>query len=134
MCYPVSNTDSPSVLAAGSAIPGLSIASGFLQALPWDELSLGSSSSPFFLPNMMANRRKFPDPDVWEQEDVPLGSIDQPPVGPASYLIQSRNGYQRAREILSHSKYTEDNFDNLQQPFDTKTPNKSSEAKKEQKS
>lgn len=82
----------------------------------------GFQLSESFLKHMFPNRL-FPDPDAWEAPEVPLGMIEPPPVVPSSYIVQSSNGYQRARELLSHSKYSPDIFDHfLLPPIATQTP------------
>ncbi|XP_005471631.1 uncharacterized transmembrane protein DDB_G0289901 isoform X2 [Oreochromis niloticus] len=53
--------------------------------------------------------RPFPDFNAWSTYEVPLGMVVLPPQVPSlpsSHLVQAGTGYQRGREVLSHSKYS----------------------------
>ncbi|CAN9508881.1 unnamed protein product [Ophioblennius macclurei] len=58
---------------------------------------------------------EFPD-DPFDADDLTLGSVDAPLVPPSSQITQTSNGYQRARSVLSHSKYSPDDWDVLPLP------------------
>lgn len=64
---------------------------------------LSVSSLPVWIPP------NFPDVGAWEAAGAEPQSVSETsPLPPSSYIIQSRNGYLRAREVLSHSKYSPD--------------------------
>lgn len=118
---------SPGVAYAGSSGPGSASSSG--GAAP----SSGGGADPFGFPfpglspstflRHLIPPRLLPDVNAWDTDEVPLGLIEPPAVAPSSYIIQSSNGYQRARELLSHSKYSPDIFDHfLLPPIITQTP------------
>ncbi|KAL3968176.1 hypothetical protein ACER0C_030209 [Sarotherodon galilaeus] len=51
----------------------------------------------------------FPNFNAWSTYEVPLGMVALPPQVPSlpsSHLVQTGTGYQRGREVLSHSKYS----------------------------
>uniref|UniRef100_A0A3B5A495 Uncharacterized protein n=1 Tax=Stegastes partitus TaxID=144197 RepID=A0A3B5A495_9TELE len=87
----------------------------FVRGLPWDELPKGGLPPSFFLKHLVPPRL-LPDVNAWNTDEVPLGMIEGPPVVPSSYIVQSTNGYQRARELLSHSKFSPDIFDHFPLP------------------
>ncbi|KAL7371771.1 hypothetical protein ABVT39_004801 [Epinephelus coioides] len=89
--------------AGGDSSPGL----------PWSMQPAGGADSSFSNPSNWMPSRDFPDFSVWDSnaempqsmsETSPL--LPLPPLPPSSYIIQSRNGYQRAQEFLSHTKYS----------------------------
>ncbi|KAL7371610.1 hypothetical protein ABVT39_002021 [Epinephelus coioides] len=89
--------------AGGDSSPGL----------PWSMQPAGGADSSFSDPSNWMPSRDFPDFSVWDSnaempqsmsETSPL--LPLPPLPPSSYIIQSRNGYQRAQEFLSHTKYS----------------------------
>uniref|UniRef100_A0A3Q2R1C1 Uncharacterized protein n=1 Tax=Fundulus heteroclitus TaxID=8078 RepID=A0A3Q2R1C1_FUNHE len=51
----------------------------------------------------------------WGSPQVPLDMVEKRPVFPSSLIIHSNNGYQRARDFRSDSKYTKETFDNIPQ-------------------
>uniref|UniRef100_A0A3Q1GUG7 Uncharacterized protein n=1 Tax=Acanthochromis polyacanthus TaxID=80966 RepID=A0A3Q1GUG7_9TELE len=116
---------SPGVAYSGSSGPGSASSSG--GAAPSSGGGAGLFGLPFvpgmsFLRHLIPHRL-FPDANAWDTDEVPLGMIEPPAVAPSSYIIQSSNGYQRARELLSHSKYSPDIFDHfLLPPIVTQTP------------
>lgn len=60
----------------------------------------------------------FPDVSAWEAVGAEPQSVSETsPLPPSSYIIQSRNGYLRAREVLSHSKYSPDYYGPPSYPF-----------------
>ncbi|XP_029954699.1 probable peroxisomal membrane protein PEX13 [Salarias fasciatus] len=91
-----------------SAGPGFPV----FQAFPWGHkfhvvpqvFNLNDLTLPEFLDN------------PWDGNDVPLGSVDVPLVPPSSHIVQTSNGYQRARSVLAHSKYSPDDWDVLPLP------------------
>lgn len=61
----------------------------------------------------------FPDVGAWESAgEEPQSVGETSPLPPSSYIIQSRNGYLRAREVLSHSKYSPDYYGPPPYPFE----------------
>ncbi len=74
-------------------------------SLGWVEQPAGGAS--FYEPSSWIPSRSFPDFSVWDSESAVQQSVrEMSPLPPSSYIIQSRNGYQRAREVLSHTKYS----------------------------
>ncbi|XP_065806034.1 uncharacterized protein [Labrus bergylta] len=79
----------------------------------WPQQPAGGFQASFD-PSSWMPSRSFPDFGVWSSEDAD-GVTQQsnsretarlpPPLPPSSYIIQSRNGYWRATEDLSHMKY-----------------------------
>lgn len=80
--------------------------------LPWDEQPAGGADASFSDPSNWMPSRAFPDFNAWDSDSaMPYGGMQQgpsetSPLLPSSYIIQSSNGYQRAREVLSHTKYS----------------------------
>ncbi|KAE8283762.1 hypothetical protein D5F01_LYC17082 [Larimichthys crocea] len=80
--------------------------------LPWDEQPAGGADASFSDPSNWMPSRAFPDFNAWDSDSaMPYGGMQQgpsetSPLPPSSYIIQSSNGYQRAREVLSHTKYS----------------------------
>uniref|UniRef100_A0A3P8SUF6 Uncharacterized protein n=1 Tax=Amphiprion percula TaxID=161767 RepID=A0A3P8SUF6_AMPPE len=111
------NSGPGSASFSGGAAPSSGGGAGFSSALglPLDELPAGGPLPWSFLRHL-SPLRLFPDVNAWETDEVPLGMIEPPAVAPSSYIIQSSNGYQRARELLSHSKYSPDIFDHFLLP------------------
>lgn len=80
--------------------------SSFLGGVPWVTAPVGgalSLDSQRWLPS-----ESFPDFSGLYTYSVPLGMVAAPPIFPSSYIVQSGNGYQRGREALSFSKYSDD--------------------------
>ncbi|KAM7370338.1 hypothetical protein PAMP_009894 [Pampus punctatissimus] len=81
-------------------------------SLDWGSLPEGHVASPSAgsanEPSVWIPSRPFPDFSVWDSaQEMPEGvSHKRPPLPPSSYIIQSRNGYQRARKTFSHMKYS----------------------------
>lgn len=74
--------------------------------------SLSVSGLPVWIP------WDFPDVGAWEAVGAEPQSVSETsPLPPSSYIIQSRNGYLRAREVLSHSKYSPDYYGPPSYPF-----------------
>ncbi|XP_049419343.1 uncharacterized protein LOC125880682 [Epinephelus fuscoguttatus] len=78
--------------------------------LPWSMQPAGGAVSSFSDPSSWMPSRDFPDFSVWDSSAEMPQSMSEtsplPPLPPSSYIIQSRNGYQRAQEFLSHTKYS----------------------------
>ncbi|XP_049419344.1 uncharacterized protein LOC125880683 [Epinephelus fuscoguttatus] len=78
--------------------------------LPWSMQPAGGADSSFSDPSNWMPSRDFPDLSVWDSSAEMPQSMSEtsplPPLPPSSYIIQSRNGYQRAQEFLSHTKYS----------------------------
>lgn len=97
-----SNINTPASYGVGAG--PLHYGSQSSPGLPWNEEPAGGADASF--PNWMPTRN-FPDFSAWEAaEEVPQSVSETSPLPPSSYIIQSRNGYLRAREVLSHSKYS----------------------------
>uniref|UniRef100_A0A3Q2PLI9 Uncharacterized protein n=1 Tax=Fundulus heteroclitus TaxID=8078 RepID=A0A3Q2PLI9_FUNHE len=62
----------------------------------------------------------------WSSPQVPLDMVEKRPVYPSSLIIHSNNGYQRARDFRSDSKYTKETFDNIPQPGAPQNPDSGS--------
>lgn len=62
----------------------------------------------FLFPTGWLYTRDFPDFNILNTAgEVPQDAVGKmAPLPPLSYIIQSRNGYERAREVMSHSTYT----------------------------
>ncbi|XP_054860805.1 uncharacterized protein LOC111582279 isoform X2 [Amphiprion ocellaris] len=65
---------------------------------------------------------RLPDPSVWIPDNIPTDPFPLVVRGPTSYIVQSSNGYQRARELLSHSKYSPDDFGPFYSPVNPGDP------------
>ncbi|XP_033467971.1 uncharacterized protein LOC117247493 [Epinephelus lanceolatus] len=82
----------------------------FSPGLPWSMQPAGGADSSFSDPSNWMPSRDFPDFSVWDSNAEMPQSMSEtsplPPLPPSSYIIQSRNGYQRAQEFLSHTKYS----------------------------
>ncbi|XP_049419309.1 uncharacterized protein LOC125880667 isoform X1 [Epinephelus fuscoguttatus] len=75
--------------------------------LPWSMQPAGGADSSFSDPSTWMPSRDFPDFSVWDSNaEMPQSMSETSPLPPSSYIIQSRNGYQRAQEFLSHTKYS----------------------------
>uniref|UniRef100_A0A4W6ELA0 Uncharacterized protein n=1 Tax=Lates calcarifer TaxID=8187 RepID=A0A4W6ELA0_LATCA len=75
----------------------------------WGAQPAGGVGVAFSDPRKWMPKRQFPDFSAWESNvGVPMraGDSETSPLPPSSYIIQSVNGYDRAREFLSHSKYS----------------------------
>lgn len=97
--------------AAGSGGNSASYRSSpFNPAFAWDEQLAAGPSALFYLGGWTP--RHLPDASVWNTDEVPV-SMTELPYLPASYIVQSRNRYQRAAEVLSHSKYSDDTFKHI---------------------
>lgn len=72
------------------------------------EQPVGGVNPQFFFPAGRLFGQDFPDLSVFnpegEEQQGPI--VKMSPLPPSSYIIQSRNGYERAREVMSHSTYT----------------------------
>lgn len=68
------------------------------------EQPVGGVRPQFLFPTGWMYAHDFPDLSVLNT----AGEVPQKvsPLPPSSYIIQSRNGYERAREVMSHSTYT----------------------------
>lgn len=84
--------------------------SPFNPAFAWDEQLAAGPSALFYLGGWTP--RHLPDASVWNTDEVPVSTTELPYL-PASYIVQSRNSYQRAAEVLSHSKYSDDTFKHI---------------------
>ncbi|XP_042336885.1 uncharacterized protein LOC121937620 [Plectropomus leopardus] len=96
--------------AAGGSTDGLSpYAAAPSAADSADEDSVpGLPWASFPDPSSWMPSRDFPDFSVWdsnaEMQRSDAASNTSPEL-PSSYIVQSRNGYQRMHEFLSHTKY-----------------------------
>ncbi|XP_039990369.1 paternally-expressed gene 3 protein-like [Xiphias gladius] len=73
----------------------------------WDEQPAGEAYASAYGPSSWVPSRPFPDFSAWDSNaEEPQSTSETSPLPPSSYIIQSRNGYQRAREVLSHTKYS----------------------------
>ncbi|KAM7381077.1 hypothetical protein PAMA_012083 [Pampus argenteus] len=105
--HPVS--DSNAGYGDGPALLGSPFADS---SLDWGSLPEGHVASPSAGlvngPSVWMPSRPFPDFGVLDSAQEMLEGVKQerPPLPPSSYIIQSRNGYQRARETFSHMKYS----------------------------
>lgn len=72
------------------------------------EQPVGGVGPQFLFPNGWPYARNFPDLSVLNTAGaVPQAAVAKvSPLPPSSYIIQSRNAYDRAREVMSHSTYT----------------------------
>lgn len=72
------------------------------------EQPVGGVHPQFLFPTGWLYTRDFPDLSVLNTAgEVLQGAVGKmSPLPPSSYIIQSRNGYERAREVMSHSTYT----------------------------
>uniref|UniRef100_A0A3P8QF15 Uncharacterized protein n=1 Tax=Astatotilapia calliptera TaxID=8154 RepID=A0A3P8QF15_ASTCA len=92
----------------GSVRPTWSNGYSFLGGVPYQNYPVLSSSFLNHPWNWMPPR-PFPDFNAWSTYEVPLGMVallPQVPSLPSSHLVQTGTGYQRGREVLSHSKYS----------------------------
>ncbi|CAI5658009.1 unnamed protein product [Oreochromis niloticus] len=85
--------------------------SPFNPAFAWDERLAAGPSALFYLGGWTP--RHLPDASSWNTDEVPVSKAELPYLPPASYIVQSRNRYQRAAEVLSHSKYSDDTFKHI---------------------
>lgn len=100
-----SDTNTPGSYGVGAG--PLDYGSQSSPGLPWNEEPAGGADASFPNPNNWMPTRNFPDFSAWEAaEEAPQSVGETSPLPPSSYIIQSRNGYLRAREVLSHSKYS----------------------------
>ncbi len=75
--------------------------------LPWDAQPAGGAYGSLYDASSWMPSRSFPDFSAWDANgEMPQGVSETSPLPPSSYIIQSSNGYQRAREVLSHTKYS----------------------------
>lgn len=73
----------------------------------WEVQPAGEASISLPNPSAWMPSRPFPDFSAWEaQAGAPQSVGETSPLPPSSYIIQTRNGYLRAREFLSHMKYS----------------------------
>ncbi|XP_054454934.1 mucin-19-like [Anoplopoma fimbria] len=75
---------------------------------PWySQPAEGTDSSSYDQTNWMPSR-SLPDfSDLYFNAEMPEQSVSETsPLPPSSYIIQSRNGYQRAQEVLSSTGYS----------------------------
>ncbi|XP_076743960.1 uncharacterized protein LOC105941239 [Maylandia zebra] len=92
----------------GEVRPTWSNGYSFLGGVPYQNYPVLSSSFLNHPWNWMPPR-PFPDFNAWSTYEVPLGMVallPQVPSLPSSHLVQTGTGYQRGREVLSHSKYS----------------------------
>ncbi|XP_005743454.1 uncharacterized transmembrane protein DDB_G0289901-like isoform X3 [Pundamilia nyererei] len=92
----------------GEVRPTWSNGYSFLGGVPYQNYPVLSSSFLNHPWNWMP-LRPFPDFNAWSTYEVPLGMVallPQVPSFPSSHLVQTGTGYQRGREVLSHSKYS----------------------------
>lgn len=80
--------------------------------LPWAGQLVGGAG----LPGLVFPNQWLPSSDFW-QEAEPQSASETIPLPPPSYIIQSRNGYVRARELQSHTKYLPEYFEAPTNPF-----------------
>lgn len=102
---------------AGSRVSG---ASGHTREVAPRQASSGSFvggfpqhpavSSPLFHTWNWIPSRHFPDFSAWYTYKVPVSMVAPHPQMPSSYVVQSGSGYKRGREVLSHSKYSDNVF------------------------
>ncbi|XP_051273032.1 uncharacterized protein LOC127373011 [Dicentrarchus labrax] len=86
----------------------------------------GGADSSFYDPSKWMPSSGFPDFSVWETDNQEMPqSVSDPFDVPPPPIIQSWNGYQRAREDLSHTKYSLDYYDPPAFPLEAaKAPSK----------
>ncbi|XP_040923176.1 fibroin heavy chain-like [Toxotes jaculatrix] len=69
--------------------------------------SAGGAHALFYALSSRMPSRPFPDFSAWESNvEAPQSMSETSPLPPSSYIIQSSNGYQRARELLAHTDYS----------------------------
>ncbi|XP_073346125.1 uncharacterized protein [Pagrus major] len=127
--YPAGNTAAAydSGPSSGYNVAPVSYANAGPPGLPWVEQPAGGADASFYDPSDWMPSRPFPDLSVWASGDQsPQSASETSPVPPSSYIVQSRNGYQRAREVLSHTQYSPEYPEPPVSPFRAvKAPSKS---------
>ena len=74
-----------------------------------------------FLAALMSLKLDVSSPQfAWTSDQVPMATSEKRTVYPSSHVVQSSNGYQRARDSSSYAKYFHDAFDHV----DAKTGSK----------
>uniref|UniRef100_A0A671Y2W0 Uncharacterized protein n=1 Tax=Sparus aurata TaxID=8175 RepID=A0A671Y2W0_SPAAU len=75
--------------------------------LPWVGQPAGGADASFYDSSNWMPSRPFPDLSVLDSGDqMSQGVSETSPLPPSSYIVQSRNGYLRSREVLSHTNYS----------------------------
>lgn len=85
-----------------------------VHSLPTDQLGelMVGSENPYL--NTWISPPKFSDFSAWEAVDPQSHNKPYPKI-PPTYIVQSRNGYQRARAFRSHTKYSPEYSEELLQ-------------------
>ncbi|XP_036938327.1 uncharacterized protein LOC119010344 [Acanthopagrus latus] len=107
--YPAGNTATAyeSGPSSGYNVAPLPYDNSGSPGLPWVGQPAGGADASFYDPSSWMPSRPFPDLTVWESGDqMSQGASETSPLPPSSYIVQSRNGYLRAREVLSHTNYS----------------------------
>uniref|UniRef100_A0A3Q2P7R0 Uncharacterized protein n=1 Tax=Fundulus heteroclitus TaxID=8078 RepID=A0A3Q2P7R0_FUNHE len=125
-CVPLEKLGSDG--SVGGAAPGFNTAAGLTSS--FSGVAGGSSAAQDGdIAQMVANLLRLSPNDRrpvmqfhWSSPQVPLDMVEKRPVYPSSLIIHSNNGYQRARDFRSDSKYTKETFDNIPQPGTPQNP------------
>ncbi|XP_030256812.1 uncharacterized protein LOC115571504 [Sparus aurata] len=107
--YPAGNTATAysSGPSSGYNVAPLPYDNSGSPGLPWVGQPAGGADASFYDPSNWMPSRPFPDLSVWDSGDqMSQGASETSPLPPSSYIVQSRNGYLRAREVLSHTNYS----------------------------
>uniref|UniRef100_A0A8C6W0M2 Uncharacterized protein n=1 Tax=Nothobranchius furzeri TaxID=105023 RepID=A0A8C6W0M2_NOTFU len=103
--------DSGEGFGAGSGFTSGSSFSGF----GYDEsLDAGIAQMVAELMGLRPNRPYVQFP--WTSAHIPLDMVEERPVYPSSHVVHSSSGYQRARDLRTDSKYTQETFSDIPMP------------------
>ena len=73
----------------------------------WEQQPTGEGYGAYYYPSDWVPSSSFPDFSIWDSKaEEPQSTSETSPLAPSSYIIQSRNNYERSREVLSHTKYS----------------------------
>ncbi|KAM9709580.1 uncharacterized protein ACNS7B_023835 [Menidia menidia] len=105
------SSGSGSLYGSGSSGSGSLYGSGSSGSGSWGEQDADMAR---FFAGLLSFRVDRPVPVFpWTSDQVPLGTVAKRPTFPSSHLVTSRSGYQRARDSLSHAKYSDDISDHI---------------------
>uniref|UniRef100_A0A8C6LVJ9 Uncharacterized protein n=1 Tax=Nothobranchius furzeri TaxID=105023 RepID=A0A8C6LVJ9_NOTFU len=98
-----------------SGVPELGAKSGFSTGFSGfgsdGSLDAGIAQMVAELMSLRPNRHYVQFP--WNSAHIPLDMVEERPVYPSSHVIHSSSGYQRARDLRTDNKYTQETFDNI---------------------
>uniref|UniRef100_A0A8C6LNW6 Uncharacterized protein n=1 Tax=Nothobranchius furzeri TaxID=105023 RepID=A0A8C6LNW6_NOTFU len=98
-------------LGAGSKFTSGSAFSGFGSD---SALDAGIAQMVAELMSLRPNRPYVQFP--WNSDHIPLDMVEELPVYPSSHVVHSSSGYQRARDLRTDNKYTEETFSDIPMP------------------